>query len=121
MTFGAIIPFVLTGVARMRMAITLFRRVPAWVAIALGVFVYLTIHFVLSRSSARLVQSEWGIADAFLYIPGKPSFVAEHETPWLQVHQICRWLFYPAWSLDCYLLGGPKPMTSLPLLEIGPK
>jgi hypothetical protein len=96
-------------------------RVRAWVAIALGVFVYLTMHFALSRSSARLVQSEWGISDAFLYIPGKPSFVAEHETPWLQIHQTFRWLFYPAWSLDYYLFGGPKPMTNLPMLGTGPR
>ena len=78
---------------------------------------YVAAHFALSRISRAMVQLDWGIPDAFLYVPVRPDFVAEHERPLLFVHHALRCFFSPIWKLDHLVLGGPWPMTSVPLRE----
>ena len=66
-----------------------------------------------------MVQRDWGIPDAFFYLPVEPGFIAEHEVPWLYIHHGMSILFFPIWKVDERLFGGPLPMWSMPLLELG--
>ena len=81
-------------------------------ALVLGIFV--AAHLVLSRVSASLVQSDWGVTDAFLYVPVRPDTVADHGSL-LAVHYTLRFLFYPIWQIDNKVFGGPWSMWSMPL------
>jgi hypothetical protein len=86
-----------------------------WRTIALLVFIgYVGAHFVLSRASLAMVRRDWGLRDAFIYVPVRPDVVADNERPLLYIHIALRLFFAPVWSLD-KALGGPYPMTSMPL------
>jgi hypothetical protein len=67
-----------------------------------------------------MVQRDWGIRDAFIYLPVKPDVVADHERPLLYFHHALRCFFFPIWKLDHLAFGGPWPMTSMPLRSISP-
>lgn len=79
---------------------------------------YIMGHFALSRASLSMVRRDWAIADAFLYLPVRPDYVADHEMPWLYVHHALRCFFYPIWKIDNSLFGGPWPMESMPLRSL---
>jgi hypothetical protein len=81
---------------------------------------YVAAHFVLSRIPRVMVQRDWGIRDAFIYLPVRPDVMADHERPLLYVHHALRCFFFPIWKLDHVLLGGPWPMTSMPSRIISP-
>ena len=79
---------------------------------------YVVAHFALSRVSRAMVQRDWGIRDAFIYLPVRPDVVANHERPLLYIHRALRCFFFPIWKLDEAVFGGPLPMTSMPLRSI---
>jgi hypothetical protein len=81
---------------------------------------YVVAHFALSRISFAMVRRDWGIDDAFLYLPLKPDLVADHEFPLLYLHLALRGFFSPMWMLDHYVLGGPWPMRGMPLRSLSP-
>ncbi len=76
---------------------------------------YVGAHFALSRVSRSMVLRDWRIQDSFIYLPVKPDLVADHEQPLLVIHLALRCFFFPVWKLDHALLGGPWPMTSMPM------
>lgn len=87
-------------------------------AILLFVTLYVGAHFVLSRASMPLIQRDWGISNEFIYLPIRSNTVADHEWPLLYVHHGLRCFFYPIWKLDHSVLGGPWPMSSMPMLSV---
>ncbi len=89
-------------------------------AVLLFLTCYVAAHFILSRISLALVQRDWGITGAFIYLPVKPDFIAAHERPLLYVHNTLRWFFFPICQLDQLAFGGPQPITSTPLRRISP-
>ena len=76
---------------------------------------YAAAHFALSRCSCAMMRRDWGIDGVFLYLPVRPDFVADNERPLLYVHHALRCFFFPIWKFDHVVLGGPWPMTSMPL------
>jgi len=81
---------------------------------------YIIAHFALSRISLVLVRRDWGIDDAFLYLPVKPDLVADHEMPLLYLHLALRGFFYPVWAFDHHFLGGPWAMRNMPMRSLSP-
>ncbi len=57
-------------------------------AFAFGIclLLYIAAHLLLSRISQGMVQRDWGIPRAFIYVPLRPDTVADHERPLLFVH-----------------------------------
>lgn len=79
---------------------------------------YISSHFVLSRISQGMVRQDWGISDAFIYLPVRPDVVADHEVPLLYFHHALNCFFFPIWKFDEHFLGGPSPMWSMPLRDL---
>jgi hypothetical protein len=79
--------------------------------------IYALVHITVSRFSAHLVSRDWGIPNQFIYLPVPPDMVADHEIPLLYVHHVPR--VYPARKIDSELCGGPWPMMSIPMLQVG--
>ncbi|PYI81011.1 MAG: hypothetical protein DME26_20635 [Verrucomicrobia bacterium] len=88
--------------------------------ILLGFFLvcYVGSHFVLSRTSARLVNAEWGISETFIYLPVDPNFLAAHDGPLLTIHYVLRVIYAPVWFVDHQIFGGPRPLLFMPMFKI---
>lgn len=71
---------------------------------------YLSSHLALSRVSAGMVRHDWGVSQGFFYLPLRPDLLAAHEASLLPVHYAPTDFFWPAWSLDHAVLGGPMPI-----------
>jgi hypothetical protein len=79
---------------------------------------YIGSHFVISRTSAHLVKTYWGINDFFIYLPIDPNFVDGHEVPCSTIHNLLRVIYAPVWFADSQVFGGPRPLYSMPLFRI---
>jgi hypothetical protein len=89
------------------------------VVITMALAAYVVAHFGLSRVSAPKIADDWGIPRSFLYIPIRPDKVVDSR--WLYgAHLALYYFFFPVWQIDHRFFGGPSPMSSLPLLQIGP-
>ena len=88
------------------------------IAISACLVLYIATHLLLSRISQGMVQRDWGIPRAFIYVPLRPDTVADHERPLIFVHQGLSAVFYPIWKVDHGFFGGPRPMHSMPLRSL---
>lgn len=78
---------------------------------------YVLLHIGLSRLSEPRVKTEWGIDNAYLYVPGSPTLVAQHEGTLGVLHGTLSVVFYPVWRLD-NLCTGIRPIRSMPLMSL---
>ena len=90
------------------------RRHKIVVAVLCG---YVLLHFGLSRHSESRVKAEWGIENAYLYVPVSPTMVAQHEGTLGVIHWTLSGIFYPVWRLD-NLCTGIRPIRSMPLMSL---
>jgi len=89
-------------------------RWPALVTVVLGAGLYIGSYLYISRVSLGYVRDVHG--EGCYFAPVSVDTLVRSGR-WRVVHEILTVVYYPAWVIDYYLLGGPG-RANIPLMDM---